>query len=608
MKKTVLLLAVLILFAFTGCGRKAQAPAETLPPLETEAPAETPAPTQEPWVPGDTPPLPICSGGTEACEAILDLTWSWHYVDDEGKNHDFESSGPSPQLTDWLDGTYPILRAEGEVRLSFPCRMPDHMSLAAFSPKGAIPVELREGSFTPYAGANAYLLSVSWKRGKPLTRSEARYILLVEGTGPAQLPETESGISLTLLEADAQGCTFTLENQREKEFFLASRTDGMFYAGYYSLFRRTGSGTWEWLKPRRFPMESVTYWPAGSSRTAELDWSWSQGTLEPGEYAVLFTGGLLSRMSSADNRIYLTAFFTLGQDELPEPPGPLTLCEAPEGLSSALEQRSPHRWTQAITSTGEIPCAVDRNAFLFRLEETGTLTYIRPEYTLPSGPNSPLLLSRAGIQQADVELAAVYGELESGDYVLRRRVYLMESPVLLDVVLVRSRRIPSDRIVYLDTGFTLSAPLSDVPLNVDPCPLPFYADPTSDPDLPVSAAGSVFDAHGCRLQLENRGEQPVGLSYDYVLFFLWEEEWLPLENNEPGWTARFSEQGPLQPGDSLELTGVFSHYYDPLEPGTYRLVMRAGYLDGDGDRYNKTTRLTADFTILGDGTGIFLGD
>ena len=508
MKRALFLILILTLALLAGCGRPASE-TEPAPPPEAEAPAATPAPTPEPWAPGDTPALPTYSSGAESCEAILDLTWSWHYIDESGKSHDFESSGPSPQLTDWLDETHPILRAEGEVQLAFPCRMPDRMSLAAFSPKGAIPVELREGSFTPYAGANAYLLSVSWKRGKPVTRSEARYILLVEGTGPAQLPETESGISLTLLEADAQGCTFTLENQREKEFFLASRTDGMFYAGYYSLFRRTGSGTWEWLKPRRFPMESLLEWPAGSSRTAELDWSWSQGTLEPGEYAVLFMGGLLSRMSSADNRIYLTAFFTLGQDELPEPPGPLTLCEAPEGLSSALEQRSPHRWTQAITSTGEIPCAVDRNAFLFRLEETGTLTYIRPEYTLPSGPNSPLLLSRAGNQQADVELAAAYGELEAGDYVLRRRVNLMESPVLLDMVQVRSRRIPSGRIVYLDTGFTLSAPLSDVPVNVDPCPLPFYSDPTPDPDLPISAAGSAFDALSCRLRLENRGEQPV---------------------------------------------------------------------------------------------------
>ena len=67
MKKTVLLLAVLILFAFTGCGRKAQAPAETLPPLETEAPAATPDPTPEPWAPGDTPALPTYSSGAEAC-------------------------------------------------------------------------------------------------------------------------------------------------------------------------------------------------------------------------------------------------------------------------------------------------------------------------------------------------------------------------------------------------------------------------------------------------------------------------------------------------------------------------------------------------------------
>ena len=57
----------------------------------------------------------------------------------------------------------------------------------------------------------------------------------------------------------------------------------------------------------------------------------------------------------------------------------------------------------------------------------------------------------------------------------------------------------------------------------------------------------------------------------------------------------------------MELTGVFSHYYDSLEPGTYRLVMWAGYSDENG--YSaKTSRLTVDFTILGDGTGIFLGD
>ena len=605
MKKALFWLALAVLLPLAGCSRENRPPAETPPPIVTEVPAETPAPSPEPWAPGDTPaPLTYSWGGNEQ-EAILDPTYSWHYADESGRTYDYESTAPSVQLTDWLDGTYPVLRAEGDVALSFPCRMPEQMSLAAFSPNGAVPVELRDGSFTPYPGVNAYLLSVSWKRGKPVTRSWARYVLLVEGTGSARLPELEGGISLTLLEADARGCTFTLENEREEELFLDQGIGGIISGGYYALFRRTEAGVWEWLKPLRFPMETLITFPAGSSRTAELDWSWSQGTLEPGEYAVLFSCGLQNRTRSAIERIPLTAFFTLGQNELPEPPGPPTLCEAPEGLSAALEQRSPRRWTQTVSSTGNLPYVLDRNAFLFRLEESGALTYILPEYTLPHSVNSPLLMTREGSQTIDLELAAAYGELAAGDYVLRRRAVLNESSLWLAQEEAQNRRIDSDRVRYLDTVFTLSDPLSDVPVNVDPCPMPFYADPATDPDLPFSAAGSVFDARGCRLRLENRGEQSAFLSHDFVLYFLWEGEWLPLENAEPGWTPGFPDEGPLQPGESRELTGRFPPFYGPLEPGTYRLVMRINFLDEEG-YYTERTLLTADFSIAADGTGEFL--
>lgn len=609
MKKALILFSLILLLLLTGCGRETAVPETTAPPT-----ADTPVPTPEPWVPTDTPAIPAYSNGAETLQAILDPTYSWHYVDDEGKTHDFESSGLSPQLTDWLDGTYPILRAEGDVQLSFPCRMPEAMSLTAFSPKGAVPVELRDGTFTPYAGINAYQLSVSWKRGKPVTRSQARYILLVEGNGSSSLPETDSGISLTLLDTDSRGCRFILENQNGRNFYLGGGIGGL-SGGYYALFRRTGSGDWEWLKPRRYAAETFTELPWGKSREAELDWSRSQGTLEPGEYAILFCGGLQnSKPYAPDSRILLPVCFTLKQAELPEPPGPLTPAEPPKGLSAAMEQRSPHRWTQTITSAGEIPCAVDRNFFLYRLEGNGALTYILPEYTLPSALNSPLILSRAGSQTADVELAAAYGELQAGDYLLRRRVYLMESWTVLDSELLQNWRASSeDRIGYLDTVFTLSSPLSDVLPDVDPCPISHFLDPTPDPDLPISIAGSIFDAAGFQLSLKNLGEDNASFG-DCVLYFLWEGEWLPLELSQPGWPpavrkpepqADRTGPGDLRPGESLEAYAPYSPYYGTLEPGTYRLVMSVIFLDEEG-YYTERTQLTADFTILADGTGVFL--
>ena len=611
MKKNLHLLIALALalLLLTACGRPAgpgaapsPSPAETAAPAETPAPAETEAPSPEAWEPGDTPAPLTYSWGLESREAILDGTWSWHYVTGEGEYvHRESTDGGEFQSVDWLDGTHPVLRAEGEVTLSFPCRMPETMRLYVFSPMGLAPAALEGNTFTPYAGANAYVLEVNWKRGTPVNRSSAKYILLVDGACPGVLPETDAGVTAALLEADARGCSFTLENGTQQIASLGATVEGMMGRMNYALFRRTDFGGWEWLPPERYDRDDGQFCGAGSTQACGLDWSWCQGTLEPGEYAVLFSGVLTGWSSDGTYappaELRLPLYFTLGEEDLPEPPGPLAPQAAPEGMVSVLEQLSPHRWGQQVPLSGEDRCFMDRDFSLFRLEADGSLTYIRPAYALPAARNEPIPLTSTTQWVVPVELAAAYGDLEAGDYVLRRRLYPLEPDVQLFYYTFADRSwrtVPEDRILYLDTAFTLESPLSAVPLPVEPCPQ--WADPIPEPDLPVRVSETECDAWGYRLRLENSTDQGLSFSGVCDLYYLWEGEWLPLEKTGFGLFGP-GLLGPenLEPaGDGIWAGSFATGYAVPLAPGTYRLVTKLFQFDGVTQM---EWRFAADFTV-----------
>ena len=596
MKRTLFLVSLLALL-LAGCGRPASE-AEPAPPPETEAPALTPAP--EPWEPGETPAPLTYSWGGESLEAVLDGTWSWHYVTAEGTIvHRESAQGGQFQSADWLDGTYPILRAEGAVTLSFPCRMPDEMRLYAFSPKGMAPAALEGNAFTPYAGVNVYVLEASWKRGRPVSRSSAKYILLIHGACPGILPETGAGVTASLLEADAWGCTFTLENGTQRAAALGASAEGMMGRMDCALFRRTDFGGWEWLPPGRYDRYDGQTCPAGSSRAFGLDWSWCQGTLEPGEYAVLLTGTLSGWSSDGayapPAQLRLPLYFSLEENDLRSPPGPLAIQAAPEGLTAGLEQRSPHRWVQSVSFSGEEIYALERDFCLFRREADGSLAYIRPAYALPIDRNEPMILTSTARAAIPVELGAAYGALEAGEYVLRRRLYPLDPET--DLFFYRFgdpswRTVPEDQLLYLDTAFTLASSLSPVPIPVEPCPQ--WPDPAQDPELPILAAVTELDARGFRVRLENPTEHLLYFSGVCDLYFDWEGEWLPLEK------AGYGLPGPdnLPPGEEGEWAVSFSpNYTVPLLPGTYRVVTKAFFFDGVAQH---EWRFTADFLVPGE--------
>ena len=547
------------------------------------------------------PPLTY-SCGPEALTARVGSTYTWNHITRAGEelfcDHDvFRSYETHP----WLDGTYPVLRAEGDVLLSFSGREPDSLRLALFCEYGSIPVELRGLTFTPYAGANTYALSLRWDRRERGGYGGVTYILLIEGACASALPETGGGLTVSLPEADAWGCSFTLENREGPEFQLMPATSSISPA--WPLFRRTDFGGWEWVKPRRYWENEYWVCPKEGSLTLGLDWSRDVGTLGPGEYALLLHGYFTSREGAETwETVYLPLRFTLGEDALPGPPGPPTPAPEPKGFSAELTRLSPHRWVQRITvATGEY--VRDGDFALFRLGEDGTLTYIRPLFTLSQLLTHPVPYSGRPLE-ADVDLAAKYGPLEAGDYVLRRRLYRLEEGEWPGLhTFDRSwRTIPEDRLVYLDTPFTLEGPLAPASQEVEPA-AEFYAG--EETELPITVQNGEFASDHCRFSLLNRGEEPITFdSADGTLYYLEAgEEWLPLALQRHAASGLIPVEIPA--GGSVEVSRYFRAglQYPPLAPGVYRLVLHPTL----GNNYKRRYVLAVEFTIRENGMGFYAG-
>ena len=554
---------------------------------------------------GSPPSLTLLWGTAEA-EAFRDGTYSWMYVTRAGQGFGCESdSFLDLSSVDWLDPPYSfgpeLLRAEGEVTLSFSdFRMPERMSLYAVSPYGSLPVELREGRFTPYAGINAYILGASWDT--PKDRSEqggggsASYVLLVEGACPCSLPPTEASPALTLLSADAWGCSLTL-TAGDRSFVIGSDKQA---AITHLLLRRTDFGGWEWLKPLAAEEAPRLTFDSGRAADFRLDWSRTLGPLEPGEYCLLLRGYYGG--SYAGDLKYLSLPFTLEDAALPEPPGPLTVQETPEGIGSELSRRGFHRWTQTLALSEGGKYGVDRDYSLFRLEKDGSLAYIPPECALPAALNTGAVLNpQAAELTLDVELAR-FGELEAGDYVLRRRLLRLEKgEKTADWRLIHD----PDRVLYVDTVFS-TGDLKAVAGRVEPIlPSPAYYGPSSvfrsQYPAPLHIQAEAFGSAGCLFTAKNLGDRMYTYyPEEYTLFFLEQGEWFPLERERHYDRSRTTQA--LAPGESGELALQFDGYPD-LAPGEYRVVLPL-YPKGEGD----AEWLTAKFTVYSDYAGAFTGE
>ena len=111
-----------------------------------------------------SPPDLTYTCGEESAAALVHGTYSWSYITRIGEWRGAESDAFCMFYDyDWLGQDAPILRAEGDVILSFPTREPDSMNLTVFTSLGQAPVELRDGRFTPYAGVNTYALYAHWE-------------------------------------------------------------------------------------------------------------------------------------------------------------------------------------------------------------------------------------------------------------------------------------------------------------------------------------------------------------------------------------------------------------------------------------------------------------
>ena len=546
---------------------------------------------------GSPPDLTLRCGEAET-NALIHGTYSWSYDTRIGEHYGAESDSFAMFYDyDWLGTEAPILRAQGDVVLDFASREPDSLGLTVFTPLGQAPAELRDGRFTPYAGVNTYALSAHWDKAEQGGYGSCIYILLVEGDGPRELPQPEFQVSGEILEADAYGCTFALENRESRALYILENQSTWTKLGInpYSLFRRTESGGLAWIRPQR--LIEIDGWIAGNDSPLGLDWSYAYGALEPGEYVLLLSGSLLSKNDGRPQAdFYLPLPFTLGEDCMPEPPGPDALSPAPEGIISAVTQLSPHRWLQTLSQTGEGTVRADRDYSLFRLEESGALAYIPPKYRLPYSLNHPWAVREAESSIA-IDLAA-YGDLECGTYVVRRRLYCptaeeAESQSYVD----RSwRTLPEERIRYLDAVIRLDTDRPEPDKGMEPMTVSPYAG--EETVLPLTASYPYITPESCRFMLENKGELTVSFNIDSARLWFRDDagEWLPLE------IRRHKASGyalvPLSHGEGREYTFSFTSWYAPLTEGVYRLVLP---LTVEGEE--EGSWLAVEFRIRADGSG-----
>ncbi|MBR5701417.1 MAG: hypothetical protein IKX47_03035 [Oscillospiraceae bacterium] len=620
MKKALLLLTIFVLLLLAACGKatsaaETPAPTETPIPTETSAPAETPVPTAAP-TPFEAPetitlPQLTLTSNAGKTEALLD-TAHWTYRNGKGEEVSTEKIPPSQidnfQDTDWYSLDNPFLYADGAVHLSFNMREPDDVLLYAFTDLGMVPVELEDWTFTPYAGLNTYFLTGTWDWVKEGGSGACRYVFMIEGaeTNAPAVTETEE-LRLTVTQADAYGCAITLEDLGERPYNPTAMDDS---GNPYALLRRTAAGGWEWIKPiRHFQGNPAQSLNKEESLTWAWDWSHSYGVLPAGDYALLLRGSL--GRGTAKETVFLRGEFTIADTE-PRGSGPLAFCPMPEEMENTLEKRSDHRWLQTL-STAETGWVVETDYSLFRVTHAGEKDeeweYIPPEYHLPEMQNHAHWLLYGGRSRAyDVDLAARYGELPAGTYVLRRRFLKLSSEELEDAAFSDYRNwrlIPEDRVVYGDTWLTLRYALWDVPRGVDPMDerVPPYNGEASP--LLISTAGSVFTSTLATVQLENLNTAPapiLNVEADYYyLYFFHQGEWYPVEHK------RVSVHGligaNLTPGEARKLSFRFTDWYGELPAGTYRMVITC-YSEPFGE---DAGFVVCEFKIGEDGSGEWQG-
>ena len=238
----------------------------------------------------------------------------------------------------------------------------------------------------------------------------------------------------------------------------------------------------------------------------------------------------------------------------------------------------------------------------FREEADGTLTHILPRYHLPYGMNHPV----SSTAELDVDLAAQYGSLKAGTYVIRRRFLRREEGETTERPFDRSwRTFPEERILYADTRLYLDRDLAASTREVEPASISFYAG--EDQVLPVIIQNGRFTSTECRFAVKNLGEETISFGEDEDTLYYLEGngEWLPVANGRHLANGLIPVEIP--PGESREWRTAFQNNryfkYGPLPKGVYRLVFQA-WLEED---YQTRYPLVVEFSIREDGSGMYTG-
>ena len=360
----------------------------------------------------------------------------------------------------------------------------------------------------------------------------------------------EASVYVTEIWQDA--CVFAVRNNGPEPFCFTVD---------YELARME-EGTWEDCEFLRAPEGAIGSHevPAGETGKFVCDWSFPYGTLPPGRYRLKVWGNPGEAIWHQGS---VTAEFELtGLETLPEPaPAPAS---APEWCRGSLERVSEHKLSFRLIAEEGHKFRWDEDWSLFRKE--GTAYILVPAAYRLTGISH--ITSRAELEW-NVNLAAAYGELPAGEYLLRKR--------LLDLSAWPEERrtdwdlIAPEKLTLLEVPFTLEETLPDILRETDPYDWLLYV-----PGLPVEERVEVtyedLSPAGITVWMKNTGEEELLAGFQWYLYFREGEEWFPAPlmvrglYTNPGWA--------LPPGEPRSQGIVFGPEWGELPPGDYRLVQQ----------------------------------
>jgi len=360
-----------------------------------------------------------------------------------------------------------------------------------------------------------------------------------------------SGVSLAVKETHKNGCIFELTNGEDSSITL-------FNLDYY--LERLEEGAWTDCELLRCP-EGVNLWiseiPAGESGFFSWDWSFPYGILIPGRYRLTIHGALDQR-----NGWEAAAEFEVTGEEVPLLPAPGP-APAPDWIKAEFHRVSNHKGLLSLNADPGHKVRWEEDYALFRKEGTNYIL-VPAAYRLPWGRG---VLQDGGEWKQHINLAAAYGELQPGEYFLRKR--LVDLTAWPDEGKTDWDLISQEMITLLDVPFRLEETISDVSRETDQWDRLLYV-PSEPVEDRVVLQYEDVSSFGICVSLRNKGENDLILGYHWFLYFREGEEWFPVPlKARYGWTLTGMI---LTPGEEKTQDIPFEQEYGALLPGDYRLV------------------------------------